>query len=83
MDFEPLCTVNTNLTTNNTVCLALVCFYFCLPYIFLPKKTSKESKKKKKKVKHLNLTSMHVLHIVVELYFGVVEIRVLKKGVFA
>lgn len=48
--------------------------YFCLPDIF-PQKTSKESKV----MKHLKTLSVHVLHIVAELFFGVVETRVLKK----
>lgn len=49
-------------------------FIFVFPTFFLSKKHQK-----KENVVQLRHLSMHVLHIVAELLFGVVEICVLKK----
>lgn len=72
-DFEPLLTVNTNL---NNICFGLECFsfLFCLPHIPPPKIVKREQN-----MKHWKPLSMHVLHSVAEMCFGVVEIHVLKK----
>ncbi len=68
IDFEPLLTVNTNL--NNTVSSGHECLFFVFPITYTNKKQN---------IKRWKAVGMHVLHIVTEMLFWVVEFHVIKK----
>lgn len=59
---------------------ALGCVYFGLPYI---SHHLSWIGKRKQIIKHWKSLSMHVLHIITEMCFGVVEMCALKTSLFA